>query len=53
MQVWPFALTTVITLAVFLFLAEDWIRDVDVSAARFLLGVLIEGAGLAAAFVLR
>jgi hypothetical protein len=53
LQVWPFALTTAITLTVFLFLGEDWVRDVDVTATRFLLGVIIEGAGLAAAFLLR
>jgi hypothetical protein len=52
-QVWPFALATGITIAVFLFLADEWVRDVNVTATRFLLGVLTEGVGLVAAFFLR
>lgn len=52
-QIWPIALATLITLGVLLHLADEWTRDVDATATRFLLGLLIEGAGLVAALLLR
>ncbi len=52
-QAWPFVASTVITIAVFVYLADEWTRDVNVTGIRFVLGVVIEGVGLAAAFFWR
>lgn len=53
LQVWIFAASTLVTLLVMLYLAEEWTRKVDVTAIRFLLGLGIEAVGLIAAFFVR
>jgi hypothetical protein len=53
LQAWPLAISTLVTIAVFTYLAEEWVRDVHVSSTRFVLGVVIQVVGLGATFLLR
>jgi hypothetical protein len=53
LQVWPLAAATVLTIAVFIYLADEWTRAIHVSATRFVFGLIIELVGVAATFLLR
>lgn len=52
LQAWPLVLSTFITLGVFYYQAEAWVRDVKVSGMRFMVGLAIETVGLIAAFLI-
>jgi hypothetical protein len=53
LQLWPLVAATVLTIAVFIYLADEWTRDIHVSATRFIFGLIIELVGVAATFLLR